>query len=571
MARKSRKENPLTVMAGPGPGRNAYRADAYVRLSVEDSGKGTSDSIENQRALVLDYIKNQPDMELHALYCDNGETGVNFDRPGFEKLLEDLKNGSADCIVVKDLSRFGRNYIETGNYLEQVFPFLGVRFVAVTDHFDTLFAEPGGDGYTVPLKNLINHIYAKDISQKSGSALIAKQKNGEFLGTYAAYGYQKDPENKAAIMVDPETAPIVQDIFQWRSQGLSLAGIVRRLTELEIPSPSRYRYEKGIVKDKRYAASAWGVRTIKIMLENQVYLGHMVQGRVRESLFAGQKKKTLPKEEWTVVRNTHEAIIDSDLFDRVQKITCEAAEAYKEKQRRFEQVPETENLLKGRIYCGDCGKPLVRYKYMRINKQKEPKFHVWHSFRCSHHAVFPDQCSFTGIQEKDVVKAVFITLQAQISCASDPYKMISDLQRVSDLQERREANTHVQKNGDKRSCLNQRLSKILNYKKGLFESYYAGIMEESEYFRLWESYDREAETLKQQIRTLSDEEPPKSKRITVFEDFSGHSALTREMVLALVDRITVSTDGEVMIALKYRDEFMAAYRALEEQAVNVRG
>lgn len=565
MARKSRKKNPLTVMAEPVPGRKTYRVDAYVRLSVEDSGKGTPDSIENQRALVLDYIKSQPDMELHALYCDNGETGVNFERPGFEKLLEDLKNGSADCVVVKDLSRFGRNYIETGNYLERVFPFLGVRFVAVTDHFDTLFAERSGDGYIIPLKNLINHIYAKDISQKSGSALIAKQKNGEFLGTYAAYGYQKDPENKTAIMVDPETAPIVQDIFRWRSQGISLAGIVRRLTDLRIPSPSRYRYEKGIVKDKRYAASPWRVRTIKIMLENQVYLGHMVQGRVRESLFAGQKQKVLPREEWTIVRNTHEAIIDNDLFDRVQKITREAAEAYKRKQGKFEQVPETENLLKGLIYCGDCGTPLARYKYVRINKQKEPKCHVWYSFRCPHHAIFPDQCSFTGIQEKDVVQAVFMALQTQAFCVSDPCKI------VSGLQGRGESPTHVQKSRGKKSCLNQRLSEVLKYKKGLFESYYEGIIGESEYLRLSESYDREAETLKQQIRTLSDGEPPRSKRITLFEYFSGHSALTREMVLALVDRITVTPGGEVTIALKYRDEFMAIYKALEEQAVSVHG
>lgn len=564
MARRSRKKNPPTVMAGPAQGGKIYRVDAYVRLSVEDSGKSTPDGIENQKALVLDYIKNQPDMELHALYCDNGKTGVNFERPGFERLLEDLKKGSADCVVVKDLSRFGRNYIETGSYLEKVFPLLGVRFVAVTDHFDTLSAEYGEDSYTVPLKNLINHIYAKDISQKSGSALIAKQKKGEFLGTYAAYGYQKDPENKKAILVDPETAPIVRDIFLWRSQGVSLAGIVRRLTELGIPSPSRYRYEKGIVKDKRYEASPWRVRTIKIMLESEVYLGHMVQGRVRESLFAGQKQKKLPRKEWTVVRNTHEAIIDSELFHKVQKIAVEAAKAYKGKARKPEQAPETENILKGLIYCGDCGTPLTRCKYVRINKRKEPKHHVWYSFRCPHHTIFPDQCSFTCIQEKDVVQAVFMVLQTQTSCAAHSLKTLSALGG------RRKPDSH-ENGGDKKSCLNQRLSQVLSYKRSLFESYYEKTIGEGEYLCLSESYDKEAEKLKQQILTLSNEGFPQGRQMPASEDFTGHSVMPREMVRALVDKITVTPAGEVRIALRYRDEFMAEYKAFEGQEVSVLG
>ena len=565
MARKSRKKNSPAVMAEQVITQKTYMVDAYERLSVEDSGKGTPDSIENQRALVMDYIKSQPDMELHALYCDNGETGVSFERPGFEKLLEDLKDGSADCVVVKDLSRFGRNYIETGNYLERVFPFLGVRFVAVTDHFDTISPESREDGYIIPLKNLINHIYVKDISQKSGSALIAKQKNGEFLGTYAAYGYQKDPENRAAIIVDPDTAPIVQDIFLWRSKGISLAGIVRRLTELEIPSPSRYRYEKGIVKDKRYSASPWRVRTIKIMLENRVYLGHMVQGRVRESLFEGQRKKTLPREEWTIVKNTHEAIIDNDLFHKVQKITLKASEAYKGKQGKFEQVPETENILKGVISCGECGTALTRCKHVRINKKKEPQCHVWYSFSCPHHTVFPDQCTFTSIQEKDVLKAVFMALQTQISYAFDLPKLLSAMDGRPELY------GHGQKFEDKKTCLNQSLSEVLKYKKGLFESYCKGIIGESEYLSRWESYDKETEKLKQQISTLSGEELHKSKEMTVFEDYGGQSILTREMVLALVDKITVTPCREITVALKYRDEFMAVYKTLEKQAVSACG
>lgn len=177
MARTKRKTNPVIPAAeAPAQAQKQYRAAAYARLSVEDSGKPGADTIEGQKALLTSFIESSSDMELVALFCDNGRTGTDFDRPQFEKMMEEVRKGHIDCIVVKDLSRFGRNYKETGNYLERIFPFLGVRFIAVNDGFDTLTAQRGADGYLVPLKNLINEVYSKDISRKSGSALAAKQK-----------------------------------------------------------------------------------------------------------------------------------------------------------------------------------------------------------------------------------------------------------------------------------------------------------------------------------------------------------------------------------------------------------
>ena len=183
MARPKRKVNPLLPTPVPETKkRRVFRAGGYARLSVEDSRRPGADTIEVQKELIQNYIEAQPDMELCGLYCDNGQTGTNFERPGFEQLLDDVKAGKIDCIVVKDLSRFGRNYRETGNYLERIFPFLDVRFVAVNDHFDTATAERSSDGYIIPLKNIINEVYSKDISRKSGSALAIKQKNGDFIG-----------------------------------------------------------------------------------------------------------------------------------------------------------------------------------------------------------------------------------------------------------------------------------------------------------------------------------------------------------------------------------------------------
>ncbi len=243
MARTKRKVNPLLPVSAPAASeRRIYRTCGYARLSVEDSGKPGADTIEAQKELIQNYIDAQPDMKLINIFCDNGWTGMNFNRPAFEAMMDEVRAGKIDCIVVKDLSRFGRNYLETGNYLERIFPFLDVRFVAVNDNFDTLTAERSSDGYIIPLKNIINAAYSKDISRKVSSAFTAKRQNGEFIGAWAAYGYHKCADNPRRIEPDEETAPIVKDIFQWRLSGMSANKIARRLNDAGIPSPSRFLY-----------------------------------------------------------------------------------------------------------------------------------------------------------------------------------------------------------------------------------------------------------------------------------------------------------------------------------------
>ena len=252
MARTKRKVNPILSVTTPAaPPQREYHAGGYVRLSVEDSGKPGTDTIATQRELVRSYMESQPDMQIYDLYCDNGRTGTNFDRPEFERLMEDVRSGKVDCIVVKDLSRFGRNYRETGNYLERISPLLDVRFIAVNDNFDTLTAERSQDGYIVPLKNMINAAYSKDISRKTLPALATKQQNGEFIGAWAAYGYQKCADNRHRIEPDKETAPVVRDMFQWRPSGMSYQNITRKLNERGVPSPARYHYLKGDAKSER--------------------------------------------------------------------------------------------------------------------------------------------------------------------------------------------------------------------------------------------------------------------------------------------------------------------------------
>ena len=293
MARTSRKQNKKFPegMGGSRKGTSlqtamekVWRTALYVRLSVHDSGKKDSDTVETQESLLRQFIEGKPCFSIFDVYVDNGETGVDFKRDEFQRLMEDVRGGRVDCIVVKDLSRFGRNYIESGEYLEKVFPFLGVRFIAVNDGYDNV--DPAAaDGLSLHLKNLVNDVYARDISAKISPALRGKQMRGEFIGTWAAYGYMKSKEDKHRIVVDKNTAPVVRDIFSWRLEGASYRKIVQRLTEQGIPSPSQYRYGKGIVKDRKFADSPWQIKTVKNLLANEVYLGHMVQGRKRESLF----------------------------------------------------------------------------------------------------------------------------------------------------------------------------------------------------------------------------------------------------------------------------------------------
>ncbi len=235
--------------------------------------------------------------------------------------MQDVKSGAIDCIVVKDLSRFGRNYLETGNYLERIFPFAGVRFIAIADHLDTL--EYGmADGYLAPLKNIINEAYSRDISQKASSALAVRQRRGEFIGAWACYGYRKCAWDPHKIEPDEETAPVVADIFQMRLSGMGYGQIARILNSRGIPSPSHYHYLKGDIHCSRYTQVLWQGQMVKKILSSQVYLGHMVQGCRRGHFYKREKQKRLPESEWAIVYHTHKPIIDEETYRTVQEIAA---------------------------------------------------------------------------------------------------------------------------------------------------------------------------------------------------------------------------------------------------------
>lgn len=561
MARTKRKVNPLMPEpAQAAPAAKVYKTAGYARLSVEDSGKPGADTIEGQKALLTGYIENQPDMELCGLFCDNGRTGTDFERPQFEKLMDAVRRGEINCIVVKDLSRFGRNYKETGNYLERIFPFLGIRFVAVNDSFDTLTAERTQDGYIVPLKNLINEVYSKDISKKSGSALETKQRNGEFIGAWAPYGYRKDPESKNHLVMNVELAPVVRQIFAWRAEGVSVMQIARRLNDAGVLSPSAYLYETGEVKTEKYKGVLWNSFSLKNLLSHPVYLGHMVQGRKKQSFYEGKSQTYTPESEWKIVRNTHEAIIDEAIFDKVQAIAKQKSDEYHAHLGKFSYLEHSGNILQGLVYCPNCMKPMVRYKNVSHGKK------LWYTYICPGHANDPKKCPFVSIREDELTEVVFTTIRTQISLAADLDRIIRQLNSEPAYKKSR---TDAQ---SKLEAARRTLKRSQSLYDGLYQSYVEQLMTEQEYVTLKARYKAEADEAERLIAVLEQEQQtskaftPENRFLVEFQTFNGAEALSSEMAHALVERIYVDANRYIDIRFRYRDEYKTILDYVEGRA-----
>ena len=561
MARTKRKNNPLVQETAPtAPTAKMYKTAGYVRLSVEDSGRPGADTIEGQKALLTGYIENQPDMELYGLFCDNGRSGTDFVRPEFEKLMDAVRSGKVDCIVVKDLSRFGRNYKETGNYLERIFPFLGIRFVAVNDVFDTQTAERSADGYIVPLKNLINEVYSKDISKKSGSALETKQRNGDFIGAWAPYGYSKDPDNKNHLIINEETAPTVRRIFAWRAESVSIVQIARRLNQAGIASPSAYLYETGEVKTEKYKDVLWHTQILKSILSHSVYCGHMVQGRKKQSFYEGKSQAFTPESEWKIVRNTHEAIIDEDTFEKVQAIAKRRKDEYHACLGKFAHLKHSDNLLQGLVYCPNCMRPMVRYKNVSHGKK------LWYTFICPTHASDPERCDFVSIREDELMEILFAAIQKQVELAAD---MDSVTRKLNEKPSYKKSRSEAQ---DRLETAQRTLKRSQSLYESLYQNYVEQLMTEQEYMTLKARYKAEAEEAERVIVALEQEQQrskaltPENRFLTEFHAFAGVDTLTAEMASALVERIYVNSRNDIDIHFRYRDEYEALLDFIDGRA-----
>ena len=559
MARTKRKVNPLQPAVAAAPQAKEYQTAAYIRLSIEDSGKPGSDTIEGQRNLILAYIEGQADFRLVEVYCDNGHTGTNFDRPDFERMMEDVRRGKINCIVVKDLSRFGRNYHETSNYLLRIFPFLGVRFVAVNDHFDTETAVETEYGLVMPLKNIINDTYSRDISRKISSAIETKERRGQFIGVYAPYGYRKSDDDRHKLAPNPETAPIIKEIFALRLQGLGYMGNARLLNGQGVPAPGAYLYQCGLSKQEKYRDAIWAAWNIKEILRDEVYLGHLVQGkRTNVSYKQARKERNAPASEWRVFRNAHEPLIDEDTFAAAQRITAENRRAYEESLGKADGL-KTPSLFRGLVFCGDCGKALVRRHV--YNRRQDGRVY-YYNYLCVTSVKKAGACTPKNLKESKLLEVV----EATIRCHLDA---------VAELEQRSlqvwDEKTAVWRTSIERQMAEEerRLSRNMTLLEGLYAQLVDGVIERDEYLSMEEHYQSEYIKAKERYDALKGEAQdllhcgPANPMFEACRPFYHAKMLTEDLIQALIARITVYDNDRLDIELVYQDEFLKVASFLE--------
>lgn len=562
MARPAKRRQQATEIQIPAAEQFTviHKTAIYARLSREDN-LNQSDSIENQLSLLHDYVGNRPYLQLVGTYIDNGYTGTDFDRPEWQKLMEAVREKEVDCIVVKDLSRLGRNYIETGEFLEKICPFFGIRFIAINDNFDTDTAEASGQ-LSVSLSNIINDYYAKDISRKVSSALRSKMENGEFIGSWEKYGYLKDENNKNQLIINPETAPVVKQIFLWRSEGMSYMGINKKLNDSGIPSPGQYKANRGIItnNNQKDRVILWNKHMVTEILKDVTYLGHLAQRKGSQCLYAGISYHRTEEQDWIVVENTHEPIIEQELFDKVQAINNAAAEKAKANSGKYDHLPKAVNIYGKKFTCADCGSVIKLVRSFSTKKDK-----VYFTFKCPTYAEHGTRaCNAKKMRKADLDEAVLSAMKAQLDLFVD---MQDSLHRLLAMKKAM-ANQTQQKDEIKS------LKKKLDHKKGLFSGLYRdlreGLITDEDYAQAREIILAYIDRMEKQLSELEgtttrfeEQLRGEKKWAELVRKYHNATEVTAEMVDVMIASMKMNEDSSLEITFNHMDEFKAIYDTIE--------
>jgi len=491
----------------------------YIRLSQEDEKEGESNSVANQRALLQNFIQSSPELGRYQVveFCDDGYSGTHFDRPAVQALLQEVRAGNVGCIVVKDLSRFGRNYIEVGEYLEHIFPFLGVRFISVNDHFDSGRLDASG-GLELGFRNLLYSLYSRDLSQKIRTAKKTRMERGEFLSSFPPFGYLKSPQNPKKLVVDPEAAAIVQDIFQMAEEGKNAVEIAASLNARQIPTPGAYKKRKGCRHPFSVTGgqSYWRNTTVLAILRDQRYTGKLVSGKSRVPVVGGKGKQAVPQREWIVVPDTHEPIVSEERFCSVQKRLSAA------KRGKRSAAPKP---LAGKVKCGVCRRAMRRSHSASV-------YYV-----CESHRYLPDSaCPKAKVWEKDLVQTLLSAIHIQIAVFLD----MENQNGTASLTEQK-------------SQLQSALARLDAAKPMLYEQYRSGLLDFAAYTHQKETIRRREAELEAQIAELEAIGHSLSAKLCCEDIFAR---LSREMADALVDRIYVYENQVVEIVFNFRDDLV---------------
>lgn len=524
---------------------NSFQTAIYARIS-RDKKEKPSDSIENQIALCESFIQKSEDFSLVGIYKDIAKTGTDFERPDFENLMDEVRMGKVNCIVVKDLSRFGRNYTELGNFIEKIFPFLGVRFVAVNDNLDTFHMDDPNKSLEVILKNIVNETYATDISKKVSSSHQMRIKQGGFICGAAPYGYvaRKDEDGIRRLYPDENTAPIVKEIFDAYLKGLSTLGISKLLLEKRVYIATDYRKFGKAVSDSEEAIRIWQPTTILQVLKNRAYTGTLIQGRNQKHLYEGKSRERLSEEHWTVTENAHEAIISMDTFEKVQEKISEKAAPIK-RSRKENATAKDDTIFRGMVYCNLC------QKRMSVHRQLSGKRTVFY-FSCNRFGEYKAEKCGTAITE--------VTLQNTVKAAFDTILLNNKKSYKAYLDGYADKKREVEQQKEKELTeIGRRISGLSRLQSEYYEKYVLGDWRK-------EDFEREKEHLHQKKKEL---EHLKEKQIAIFEEekrrleekhkylkalFKGKTKKwDKEFVKAIIDKIFIGKDHTVEIKFNFEE------------------
>lgn len=560
MARVSRKRRNIPSIPSDTSVR-IWKTALYVRLSVEDNGKD-SDSVENQTTLLEEYVAAHSYLKKVALFVDNGYTGTDFLRPEFNRMMEAVQAEMVDCIIVKDLSRLGRNYIETSQFIEKICPFYNLRFIAVNDNYDTATVTSEGQ-LSANLQNIFNDYYAKDISRKVTSALQAKMERGDFIGNYAPHGYRKDPENKNHLIIDPETAPVIRQIFEWRAEGVSYMGINKRLNEAGVPSPGQYKLSQGIEtnNNKKKRTILWNKHMVTEILKNIVYIGHLAQKKGSQCLYGGIPYHITSEDEWIVVKNTHEPIISEELFDKVQQVNNAALERHKSNAGKYDHLPKAQNIYGKKFTCAGCGSIM---KLQRSFSTKRDK--VYFTFKCPTYAEHGSRgCSDIKMRKADLDEAVFNFIKAQMDVFIDMENALRQLLAIKKAK-LKQGNTQQEA-----KALKQKLAHKQSVLSGMYVDLKEGLLSQEDYGHHREIITADIKALETQLSELEADKNETEEQLTgemkwklMIRRFYDATEMTAEMADAFIETMKLHEDGSLEIKLSYMDEFVALTNTCEK-------
>ena len=462
-------------------------------------------------------------------------------------MLNDLRAGLVNCVIVKDLSRFGRNYVGVGEYLEHEFPLLNVRFISVSDNVDSYLDPRSVNNLVVPFKNILNDEYARDISNKVRASLDLKRRQGKFIGSFASYGYRKDPNDHSRLLIDETAAAIVRDIFDWFISGTSVLGIAKKLNAMGIPNPSAYKRQQGMnychpASDK--LDGLWPDNSVRRILRNPLYTGTMVQGKNRTKSYKLHVSEAVPEDEWITVEQTHEAIIPGELFDKAQALF--------ERDTRTAPTHKQVYLFSGFLRCADCGKAMNR-------KQISQPYGNYYYYICS---TFKKQhsgaCTKHTIRSDRLEQAVLETLRSQIALAVEMDELIAEINRSG---ARSRSADHLQ---TERAQLETERERIEQMKLSLYPDWKAGDISREEYHRLKEQFEQQQAKLDTRLASLQtriDEAQngvdETNSFLSQFVKYRNLQTLTREVIVELIDMMYVHEGGKITIKFKFSDAYAA--------------